>query len=143
MHPIISIHPPAHPSTNLPNHPSNNNTTTLQTTRACGRLIHAGGSTNHQHTHLTNHASNHIHTSTSPSIHQLTQSPIQQQHHNTTNNPSLREINPRRRLHKSSTHTPNQPCIQSYPYIHQPIHPPTYPFTHPTTTPQHYKQPEL
>src|SRR6218665_3592137 len=75
-HPYINqpthtpIHPPTHPSTHQLTHSpiqhQNNNTTTLQTNRACGRLSHARGSTHHQRPHLTNHAFNHIHTSTNP-----------------------------------------------------------------------------
>src|SRR6218665_442268 len=86
-HPYINqpthtpIHPPTHPSTHQLTHSpiqqQNNNTTALQTNRACGRLSHARGSTHHQRPHPTNHASiHHIYTCTNPPIHPPTNLPI-------------------------------------------------------------------
>src|SRR6218665_4020079 len=75
-----------------------------------------------------------MHPPTLPPIHQLTHSPIQQQHHNTPNNPTLREINPRQILHTPSRHTPNPPCNQSHPRIPQPPHSPIQQQNNNTTT---------
>src|SRR6218665_3911955 len=79
--PCIQSHPYIHQPTHSLIQQQNNNTTTLQTIRACRRLIHAKGSTHHQRTHITNHASNHIHTSINPPIHSSNNKTTTPQHY--------------------------------------------------------------